>query len=125
VNTANRIQELNKRLGTRILIAEAVLTAAGGEFLTRNLGRYLLRGKSYAIEVHELICLKSQAKAGDADRCARTQEAIEFLGRGDIEAAKILLGQTREAFPDDGAIAFLVTSLNSGLPRENGAWVVN
>ena len=64
VNTANRIQELNKRLGTRILVAEAVLTAAGGEFLTRNLGRYLLRGKSYAIEVHELICLKSQAKAG-------------------------------------------------------------
>ncbi len=72
-----------------------------------------------------MICLKSQAKAGDADRCARTQEAIEFLSRGDIEAAKILLGQTREAFPDDGPIAFLLTSLNSGLTRENGAWVVN
>ena len=34
VNTANRIQELNKRLGTRILVAEAVLGGAGGEFLT-------------------------------------------------------------------------------------------
>jgi adenylate cyclase len=125
VNTANRIQELNKRLGTRILVAEPVLSGAGGEFLTRNLGRFLLRGKTNATEIHELICLKSQAKAGDADRCARTQEAIEFLSRGDIEAAKILLGQTREAFPVDGPIAFLLTSLNSGLTRENGAWVVS
>jgi adenylate cyclase len=98
VNTANRIQELNKRLGTRILVAEPVLSGAGGEFLTRNLGRYLLAARATRLKVHELICLKSQAKAGDADRCARTQEAIEFLSRGDIEAARSCWGRRGRPF---------------------------
>ena len=124
VNTANRVQELNKRLGTRILVTESVIGGAGGEFLLRNLGRFLLRGKSHAVQVHELMNLKSKAKPGEADRCARTQEAVEFLDRGDTQAAQVLLTQVRDAFPDDGPAAFLLGSLEAGLPRENGAWVL-
>lgn len=125
VNTANRIQELNKRLGTRILVSDPVLGMAGGEFLLRNLGRYLLRGKSHAVQVHELLALKARSTAADAERCGRTVEAVEFLERGDAQAAKVLLGQVRDSYPDDGPAAFLLASLESGLPRENGAWVIN
>ena len=125
VNTANRIQELNKRLGTRILVSDPVVGNAGGEFLLRNLGRYLLRGKSHAVQVHELVALKARASAADAERCGRTAEAVEFLDRGDAEAATVLLAQVREAYPDDGPSAFLLQSLEAGLARENGAWVIN
>ena len=125
VNTANRIQDLNKRLGTRILVSDPVVGSAGGEFLLRNLGRYLLRGKSHAVQVHELIALKARTTAADAERCGRTAEAVEFLDRGDSQAAKVLLAQVRETYPDDGPAAFLLASLQAGLPRENGAWVIN
>ena len=125
VNTANRVQELNKRLGTRILVTEPVIGGAGGEFLLRNLGRFLLRGKSHAVQVQELMCLRSRATQGDAERSGRTAEAVEFIDRGDTQAARVLLTQVREAYPDDGPTAFLLSSLETGLPRENGAWVVN
>jgi len=125
VNTANRVQELNKRLGTRILVTEPVVAGAGGEFLLRNLGRFLLRGKSHAVQVQELMCLKTRATPGDVERSGRTAEAVEFLDRGDTQAARVLLAQVREAFPDDGPTAFLLSSLETGLPRENGAWVIN
>ena len=125
VNTANRVQELNKRLGTRILVTEPVIGGAGGEFLMRNLGRFLLRGKSHAVQVQELMCLRSRATQGDAERSGRTAEAVEFIDRGDTQAARVLLTQVREAYPDDGPTAFLLSSLETGLPRENGAWVIN
>jgi hypothetical protein len=50
---------------------------------------------------------------------------VEFLDRGDAQAAKVLLTQVREAYPDDGPAAFLLASIESNLPRENGAWVIN
>jgi adenylate cyclase len=125
VNTANRIQDLNKRLGTRILVSDPVLGNAGGEFLLRNLGRFLLRGKTNAVQVHELVALKARASAADAERCGRTAEAVEFLDRGDAQAAKVLLTQVRDAYPDDGPAAFLLGSLESNVNRENGAWVIN
>ena len=125
VNTANRIQELNKRLGTRILVSNPVLGSAGGEFLLRNLGRFLLRGKSNPVQVHELVALKAHASAADTDRCGRTAEAVELLDRGDAQAAKVLLGQVRDAYPDDGPSAFLLQILESGYLREDGAWIIN
>jgi adenylate cyclase len=125
VNTANRIQELNKRLGTRVLVSDAVASGAGGEFLLRNLGRFLLRGKTHAVQVHELVALKARASAADAERCARTTEAVEFLDRGDAQAAKVLLAQMRAEYPEDGPLAFLLESLESGLARDSGAWVIN
>ena len=124
VNTANRIQSLNKRLGTRILVSDPLVPVGGGEFLLRNLGRFLLRGKNNAIQVHELLGLKTTASAGASERCARTSEAVEFLDRGDGESATLLLSQLRTACPDDGAVAYLAEALANGLPREGGAWVI-
>jgi adenylate cyclase len=125
VNTAARIQELNKRLGTRILVSEGVVTGAGSEFLTRNLGRFLLRGKTHAVQVHELLALKARATPDEADRSARVGEAVEFLDRGDMQAARVLLGQLRDAYPDDAPVAFLLASIETGQPRDHAAWVVN
>ncbi len=124
VNTANRIQALNKRLGTRILVSDPLVAAGSGEFLLRNLGRYLLRGKNNPIQLHELVGLKATATAAEAERCARTAEAVEFLDRGDGQAAMLLLSQLRAAWPDDGPVAFLAGSLAAGSPREGGAWVI-
>jgi len=54
VNTTTRIQELNKLLGTRVLLSREVLEGVPG-FLTREVGTFLLSGKTRSLILHELI----------------------------------------------------------------------
>ncbi|MBW2623799.1 MAG: adenylate/guanylate cyclase domain-containing protein [Deltaproteobacteria bacterium] len=54
VNTASRIENLNKHLGTKKIISTEVLEQLEG-FLTRELGYFQFAGKSIATQVHELI----------------------------------------------------------------------
>jgi adenylate cyclase len=51
VNTAARIQGLNRVLGTQVLVSGATLTGADPPL--RDLGAFLLRGKRSAVRVHE------------------------------------------------------------------------
>lgn len=55
VNTATRIEGLNKYLGTQILVSEEVVHKLD-DFLTREIGEFLFVGKSRPLVVHELIC---------------------------------------------------------------------
>jgi adenylate cyclase len=52
VNTAARIQGLNTQLGTRLLVSGDTLADVSG-FAARDLGRFVLRGKTAAVRVHE------------------------------------------------------------------------
>lgn len=66
VNTATRIEGLNKQLGTRILASASILRGLDG-FVSRPLGRFLLAGKSYPLELHELV---GHSSATDAEQTA-------------------------------------------------------
>jgi adenylate cyclase len=54
VNTAARLESLNKQLGTRILASEAV-TAGLDDLLTRPLGRFVLVGRSQPLALAEVL----------------------------------------------------------------------
>ncbi|MGH8588748.1 MAG: CHASE2 domain-containing protein, partial [Gammaproteobacteria bacterium] len=54
VNTAQRIQDANKRLGTRVLASGAVLDGLEG-LASRALGSFYLAGKSRPIELYEVL----------------------------------------------------------------------
>ena len=125
VNTAQRIQELNKRLKTRILVSGTLMNIADGEFLSRDLGSFLLRGKSHPVRVHELLGLKTAASAADVELCTRSAEIASQIDQGDTEGARTSLMQARLTWPSDGPLEFLAIALDGGIVRENGAWVVN
>ena len=55
VNTANRIQGLNKQLNTRVIISEDTLRHLDN-FITRELGVFRLAGKRNPVKLYELIC---------------------------------------------------------------------
>jgi adenylate cyclase len=55
VNTASRMEGLNKFLGTGILVSDEVIHGLDG-FLTREAGSFRLKGKAHVVIVHELIC---------------------------------------------------------------------
>jgi adenylate cyclase len=54
VNTASRLESVNKHLGTRICVSEATLSGCTG-VVTRPVGRLVLKGKSQSLMVFQPI----------------------------------------------------------------------
>jgi adenylate cyclase len=121
VNTAARIQELNKTLGTRVLLAHSAIGDAGGDFLLRDVGQFLLRGKSLAVHLYELMGARVQATPEQTDLCARFAPAIGALRDGQYPLALSRFRELQAAFPEDGPTAFYVRSLGTGLTLHQGA----
>jgi adenylate cyclase len=73
VNTASRLESLNKQLGTRIIAARAVIEDLD-EIVSRPLGRFQLRGKVAALELVEVV-----GTAADAQRAGPVPEVTAAL----------------------------------------------
>jgi adenylate cyclase len=69
VNTASRMDGLNKFLGTQILVSEDVIRGLDN-FLTREAGSFLLKGKSHPVVVHELKCSMEESEENQKQACA-------------------------------------------------------
>ena len=54
VNTAARLQELNKAHGTRILVSETTRCLAADGFRFRRIGEVPIRGRSETLVLHTL-----------------------------------------------------------------------
>jgi adenylate cyclase len=78
VNSATRIEGLNKQLGTRLLVSQECLTRAGS-FYSRKLGTFLLEGKSRTLVIHELLCRKTDVKPEQEQLCAMFSEALALF----------------------------------------------
>jgi adenylate cyclase len=75
VNTSTRIEGLNKYLGTSILVSEVVLYGLD-TFLTRELGQFLLKGKTKPLMIHELICIRDEADEHQTKLCVLFSESL-------------------------------------------------
>jgi adenylate cyclase len=62
VNTASRIENLNKQLGTRLLASHLIAEDLSG-ILTRKVGSFQLIGKMRPVVIYELLCWESEADA--------------------------------------------------------------
>jgi len=60
VNVASRLEALNKRYGTRMLIGAATRDAAGAAIVARRLDRVAVYGRSEGIAIYELIGLAEE-----------------------------------------------------------------
>ena len=77
VNTASRIEGLNKYLGTRLLTSQETL-ADLGDFLTRDLGTFLLAGKFRPVEVRELIAQLKESDENQRKLCRDFSTALQL-----------------------------------------------
>ncbi len=77
VNTASRIEGLNKHFGTSIMASEKVLEGLS-DFLTRDIGVFMLSGKVHAIGVHELIDRAENCNADQKRLCADFSLALDL-----------------------------------------------
>jgi adenylate cyclase len=75
VNTASRMDDLNKRLGTEILVSDEVMNNVKG-FLTREAGTFLFKGKVQRIRVHELLSRADEAAEKQRNACTIFAEGL-------------------------------------------------
>jgi adenylate cyclase len=87
VNTASRMDGLNKYLGTEILVSEEVIHELDG-FLTREVGRFRLKGKAQALVVHELFCRMEESEEKQKKVCAIFSEALQAFRRQSWDEAR-------------------------------------
>lgn len=124
VNTASRIQELNKKLGTCILVSQSLLTGVEG-FLARDLGLFLLRGKRTPERIFELIDKSELASASAADLASEFEKALHILHAGMKAAALAAFQDIHTHYPSDGATAFYIERLLTGKPLSGNAVVLD
>jgi adenylate cyclase len=75
VNTASRMDGLNKYLGTEILVSDEVIHNVKG-FLTREAGTFLFKGKAQRIRVHELWSRAGEAAEMQRNACTIFAEGL-------------------------------------------------
>jgi adenylate cyclase len=111
VNTAARLETLNRHLGTRMCVSEAI-RAACPDAAMRRVGQVLLKGKRKALGVYEALDAAKPDEEYDA------AHALLAAGSAAALAAFALLHRMR---PQDGLVAFHLHRLQAG---ETGELVV-
>ena len=105
VNTASRMENLNKHLGTSVLVSEDVLEQLGG-YLTRRLGKFVLAGKSKPIAVCELICQLDQCNEKQKNLQLIFGRALDAYQQQSWKEAMQLFQEAEQVFGEDGPSQF-------------------
>ncbi len=115
VNLASRMEGINKMFETRILVSESTLAhvAAGGEadlFFTREVGRFVVKGKARPVAVFELIGFAEDASEERRRLKEEYEAALRAFYAKDFQTARTefdrLAGQC-----GDGAAAFMLQQI--------------
>lgn len=105
INTASRLEGLNKVLGTRMLASAATLDNLDG-MRTRALGAFRLAGKTNDVSVVELRGLEAAATLDDKRLCAQFEAALAHYAAGRWDAAGREFGAILAEWPADGPSRF-------------------
>ncbi|HXG50357.1 MAG TPA: adenylate/guanylate cyclase domain-containing protein [candidate division Zixibacteria bacterium] len=95
VNTASRMDGLNKYLGTEVLASQEIVDGLDGLF-TRELGKFRLKGKAQPIVVHELLGLAEQASEKERRRRETFAGALRAFRDRSWENARMKFHQSME-----------------------------
>ncbi|MDZ4405031.1 adenylate/guanylate cyclase domain-containing protein [Prosthecobacter sp.] len=119
VNLAARLESLNKALGTNILLSEAVHAHLGGEFCTRRVGQFRVKGRHDVTTVYELLGPASQT---ELPSWAHTyHDALAAFESGDPFHARTLFTQADQTrLHGDGPARFFLDFLAKGEKSEAG-----
>jgi class 3 adenylate cyclase/CheY-like chemotaxis protein len=88
VNIASRLEEVNKKFGTWILISESTRNAAGDDFLCRRLGRVELEGINKLVNVYELLNFVKDASGDERREVDRFHKALTLFEKHDWAGAE-------------------------------------
>jgi adenylate cyclase len=105
VNTSNRIERLNKLLGTSILVSADVVPS-NESCITRHLGSFLLEGKSKALSIYELVGMAEQVSGSQIEMLKQFDHALIAYSSGELTTAQQLFEVFLQQYPADGPSTF-------------------
>lgn len=115
VNTATRIEGLNKLLGTRIIVSEQVLEGVVG-FVTRELGKFILLGKQQALTLYELIDYSDQGYT--STDYTLFEQAVHCYQNGSPDEARRLFEEFISLYGEDGPSQYYLALINDNIINE-------
>ncbi|MFA4974408.1 MAG: adenylate/guanylate cyclase domain-containing protein [bacterium] len=87
VNLASRLEGLNKRFGTRIIISQTTYEEAREKIEARMIGKARVKGRSQPIQLYEPLSPKGGLSAEKARSCAEFSEAMQLFMAADFSGA--------------------------------------
>lgn len=110
INTASRLEGLNKHLGTHVCLSEATL---GGcpDADVRPIGRIVLKGKTQALRVFEPLTVERLRKYAPRDEYLA---ACRLMADEAIREAAAAFGELALRFPDDPLVILHHRRLSDG-----------
>jgi adenylate cyclase len=108
VNTSTRIQGMNAHLGTQILLSAEVIAGVDG-LQTRELGSFILSGKSQPVVIHELLGTKDDPEAERrSEYLARFAAGLAAFRDGDWHTAASTFTALQAENTQDGVLQFFL-----------------
>jgi len=111
VNATTRLDGVNKLLATRVLISESVADHLDN-FVIREVGTFLVKGKARPMRVYELVCRKENAAVQAQQSSEAFSEALSFFKQGLWEEAEKKFSAFGKTFGEDGPARFYLDLCN-------------
>ncbi len=105
VNTASRLEGLNKYLGTWMLMSKEALGKENGN-VTRPMGKFVFKGKSHPVQVFEILKERPLSNGLEAETHRFFSSALEAFSAQRWEEADGLFEKVLKIDADDGPSKF-------------------
>jgi adenylate cyclase len=112
INTATRIEGLNKLLGTKILVSASVIEDLS-EFNIREMGTFILKGKTQPINIFELFGPDDVVKT---DLVSAFVQAINLFKTYQWHQSLNAFLDIQQNHPSDGPTRFYIDYLRQQIP---------
>ena len=106
VNLAARLEGVNKRYGTWLLMSESVYDAGGNEFSVRRLDRVRVVGINTPVRLFELVEEKNRLSGDKKELLQMFEEGLTLFEERDWNRAGGLFEKVTGLDPDDGPGAY-------------------
>ncbi len=107
VNTASRLEGLNKYLGTQVLVSKDAICANDG-LISRPVGRFVFKGKSQPVHVHELILPDPDRWEEQDALCRLFSSGLDAFQHGRWDEAEQCFDQALQIDEMDGPSLFYI-----------------
>jgi len=107
VNTASRIQGLNKQLGTNIIASADVIKGVKG-ILSRELGEFQLVGKQQNLKLFEILGAHEKVNQSLYELCSQFNTGLQAYRNRQFETALNIFQTTAKHFPNDGPSLYYI-----------------
>jgi class 3 adenylate cyclase len=108
INTAARLESVNKHLGTRVCVSETTVTQCPN-FVGRPIGSLLLKGKTKPVNTYEPLSIEQM----QSDRINDYISAFSLMENNRLEALEVFRNIVKK-YPEDTLASYHLGRLSSG-----------